>query len=205
MGDKIQEKDSQLKFQNYIKLKEIEDKHKKVDEMKRQKLEIARQKLKLQEEMKKKKEEMLEKVTKILSQGKCTNKEEIYSQIFTKEDMDIIYGKNKNKSALMFYNENNRRKPSAKPNAQSFEGSLSKNFSFNERPTYRETKPKRITLSKSQSMGSNLFLTSNPKQNKHNYKGLPGVKKIQYLLLQFYLIELGNIFYFFVMNLFYTM
>ena len=173
--------------------------------MQRQKLEIARQKLKLQEEMKKKKEEMLEKVTKILSQGKCTNKEEIYSQIFTKEDMDIIYGKNKNKSALMFYNENNRRKPSARPNAQSFEGSLSKNFSFNERPTYRETKPKRITLSKSQSMGSNLFLTSNPKQNKHNYKGLPGVKKIQYLLLYFKLIELGNIFYFFVMNLFYTM
>ena len=178
MEDKIKEKDSQLKFQNYIKLKEIEDKHKKVDEMQRQKLEIARQKLKLQEEMKKKKEEMLEKVTKILAQGKCTNKEEIYSQIFTKEDMDIIYGKNKNKSAFMFYNENNRRKPSARKNAQSFEGSLSKNFSFNERPTYRETKTKRITLSKSQSMGNNLFLTSNPKQNKLHYKGLPGVKKI---------------------------
>ena len=119
--------------------------------------------------MKIKKQKMIEKVNKILAQGKIVKKEEIYEQVFTKEDLDIVLGRQKVKSALSQHMDINRRKHSNKPNAQSFEGnnSLYSHFNMNEKKrSNSNTKQKKIiSLSKSQSMNSNLFLTSYKKIN----------------------------------------
>ena len=88
--EKIEENQLKLQFQKYLKLKGIEDKHKKAENLIKLRDELAYNKLKLEDQIKTKKANLLAKANKLLASRPYVNKEEIYKQVFSKDDMDIL-------------------------------------------------------------------------------------------------------------------
>jgi hypothetical protein len=112
-NEKIKETEDQLKYKNYLKLKEIESKQKRAEELLRRKEEMALKKMRLQEEMKLRKDDMLTRVNRLLASGKFIEKEDIYQRIFTKEDMNILKISH-SKTKDNFYGGNSTRTGSGK-------------------------------------------------------------------------------------------
>ena len=89
-NEKIKQTEDQLKYKNFLKLKEIENKQKRAEDMIRRKEEMALKKMRLQEEMKIRKDGMLRQVGRLIGSGKYKEREDIYNKIFSREDMHIL-------------------------------------------------------------------------------------------------------------------
>ena len=83
----------------------------KIEKMKYDKNIIFQKTLQMRQQIKEKKEKLYQNLDKIL--GRCNNKEDIYYQVFTKEDLNLL-GEgnnntfNKDNKNLTFYKDNKR-------------------------------------------------------------------------------------------------
>ena len=89
--EKLEEHQLKQQFQNYLKLKEIEEKQKKAEEFLKVRDELIHRKINLKNEIRNKKEKLLAKANKLLSSGTCVIKEEIYKKVFSNNDLELLH------------------------------------------------------------------------------------------------------------------
>lgn len=92
--ENIKQRQMQISYRNTIKLNNIMYKQKVAEYKQQQKIELCQQKIKLKEYMKDKKNNLINKVHQIIAQGKVRNKDDIYKQIFTKDELKLITNNN---------------------------------------------------------------------------------------------------------------
>ncbi|MCQ2820456.1 MAG: hypothetical protein MJ252_24600, partial [archaeon] len=88
--EKGKEKEMQRKFRNTLKMKGILERQQRAENLQKQKQFLCIQKIKMTDEMKEKKESLIHKVHEIMAKGKYNGREDLYKQIFSKDDLKII-------------------------------------------------------------------------------------------------------------------
>ena len=83
------------------------ERQRRAEDLQRKRYLLSIKKIKMKDEMKEKKESLINKVHQIMAKGKVQDKDEIYSQIFCKEDLRIL-GKSVSCSDLGTSNDKNR-------------------------------------------------------------------------------------------------
>ncbi|MCQ2815852.1 MAG: hypothetical protein MJ252_01170 [archaeon] len=105
-GESVKEKEMQMDFHNSLKLQEIIERQKRAEDLQKKRYLLSCKKIKMKDEMKEKKESLINKVHEIMSKGKVQEKDDIYRQIFSREDLRIL-GKSQSTSHIGTLNEGN--------------------------------------------------------------------------------------------------
>lgn len=102
LNNQLKELENKTKYKNILKLKEMKEKNLRIEEKKKQRRELIEKTKKLKDDMRMKKLIMLKNAEKILENGRYKNKEEIYSKVFSPEELTIL---SSNSSSInTFYN-----------------------------------------------------------------------------------------------------
>lgn len=97
--ENVKEKEMQLKYKNTLKLQEIMKRQKRAEDLQRKRYLLSQKKIRMKDEMKDKKDELIHRVTSLLSKGKVCNKEDVYRQIFSKDELRIL-GQNRKSASV---------------------------------------------------------------------------------------------------------